>query len=240
MTPRIHSTPAEAVTGRSREKVFIADRTFYLERPGDSDRLFDHPAVRAAYASDDYIPYWADLWPAARMLAKAILREPWDGYPRPQGDPPGDIGGAKLRALEIACGLGLPGIAALACGLHVTFTDIDELALTFAADNARRNGYTDFDTLAVDLRSPPPTLRADIILGADLLYDASLVAPVVGFLQGALTETGVALIADPDRVAAKAFGHECRLAGLQVTGSFARAGEPGGERTKGTIYRVRR
>ena len=242
-TPRIHSTPPEAVSERVREKVFIDGHTFHLERPGGSDALFDHPAVRAAYAADDYIPYWADLWPAARMLAKAILREPWDGYPRPAGDPgdpPGDLGGAKLRALEIACGLGLPGIAALACGLHVTFTDIDELALQFAADNARRNGYADFDTLAVDLRSPPPALRADIILGADLLYDASLVVPVVGFLQGALTETGVALIADPDRVAAKAFSHECRLAGLQVTGSFARAGEPNGERTKGTIYRVRR
>jgi len=231
-TPRLHSTPPEAVTERLREKVFIDGRTFHLERPGGSDILFDHPAVRAAYAADDYIPYWADLWPAARMLAKAVGREPWDGYPRAEG--------AKLHALEIACGLGLPGIAALARGLRVTFSDIDELALTFAAENARRNTLTDFATAAIDLRSPPDGLQFDVILGADLLYEERLVGPVVDFLAAALTPTGVALLADPDRVAAKSFGHECRVAGLAVERAFARAGEPGGERIKGTIYRVRR
>ena len=231
-TPRIHSTPPEAVSERVREKVFIDGHTFHLERPGGSDALFDHPAVRAAYAADDYIPYWADLWPAARMLAKAIGREPWASYSRADG--------AKLHALEIACGLGLPGIAALKCGLRVTFTDIDELALRYAAENAVRNGYTDFDTAAIDLRSPPAGLQFDVILGADLLYDEKLVGPVVAFLKSALSPTGVALLADPDRIAAKPFGHECRVAGLAVERGFARAGEPGGERTKGTIYRVRR
>ena len=231
-TPRIHSTPPEAVTERVREKVFIDGRTFLLERPGGSDILFDHPAVRAAFASDEYIPYWADLWPAARMLSKAICREPWTAYPRADG--------TRLHALEIACGLGLPGIAALACGLRVTFSDIDELAVQFAAENARRNKLTDYTTAAIDLRSPPAGLVFDVILGADLLYDEKLVEPVVGFLKEVLSPTGVALLADPDRIAAKSFGHECRLAGLAVEKAFARAGEPGGERTKGTIYRVRR
>ena len=231
-TPRIHSTPPEAVTERVREKVFIDGRTFLLERPGGSDILFDHPAVRAAFASDEYIPYWADLWPAARMLSKAICREVWEAYPRAEG--------AQLHALEIACGLGLPGIAALACGLRVTFSDIDELAVHFAAENARRNKLTDFTTAAIDLRSPPGGLIFDVILGADLLYEEKLVEPVVNFLKTVLSPTGVALLADPDRIAAKSFGHECRLAGLAVEKAFARAGEPGGERTKGTIYRVRR
>jgi len=229
-TPRIHSTPSEAVRERLREKAFIDGRTFLLERPDGSDSLFDHPAVRAAYAADDYIPYWADLWPAARMLAKAVGREPWDTH----------AGGGQLHALEIACGLGLPGIAALARGLRVTFSDIDELALEYAAGNARRNGFTDFDTVAIDLRSPPAGLQFGVILGADLLYDEKLVGPVVAFLSAALTPGGVALLADPDRVAAKSFAHECRVVGLAVEKAFARAGEPGGERTKGTIYRVRR
>jgi predicted nicotinamide N-methyase len=227
--PRIHSTPPEAVTGRTRDKVFLDGRTFLIDRPTDSDRLFDHPAVRVAYAADDYVPYWADLWPAARMLSKAVLREPWPV-----------TAGEQLHALEIACGLGLPGIVALACGLRVTFTDIDELALSFAAANARLNKLTNFDTAAIDLRSPPPGLCFDVILGADLLYEDRLVAPVAAFLAATLTPTGVALLADPDRVAAKAFGHECRLAGLTVERAFARAGEPGGERTKGTVYRIRR
>ena len=28
------------------------------------------------------MPYWADLWPAARMLAKAVAKEDWSAYPK--------------------------------------------------------------------------------------------------------------------------------------------------------------
>src|SRR5262249_33857154 len=123
--PHWRGTPLEAIRGLIRETVLIEGRSFKLSRPADSDKLLDDPAVRAAFAADEYMPYWTDLWPAARMLAKAILRQPW-----PVG----------LDALEIGCGLGLPGIAALAQGLHVTFSDYDATALQFAADNARANG----------------------------------------------------------------------------------------------------
>src|SRR5215468_5581467 len=108
--PPMPETPYEALGPLLRERVVVEGRTFLIERPAESDRLLDHPAVRAAFAVDEYLPYWADLWPAARMLAKAVLRTPWT---------PG------LHALEVGCGLGLPGIAALAQGLRVTFSDYD-------------------------------------------------------------------------------------------------------------------
>lgn len=226
--PRLHSTPPEAVADRTRETVFVAGRTFRLDRPADADRLFDHPAVRAAYAADGYTPYWADLWPAARMLAKAVLAEPWERYPEPRD------------ALEVACGLGLPGIAALSRGLRVTFSDVDELAVRYAAANARLNGFTDFATAALDLRCPPPGLLANVVLGSDLLYEPWLVEPVVTFLGAVLAPGGVALIADPDRASARPFMARCRDAGFEVTAAFARAGSPGGGRTKGSVYRVTR
>lgn len=225
--PRIHSTPPEAVKERIRETVILGDVTFEIERPWGSDQMFDHAAVRSAYASDEYIPYWAELWPAARMLAKAILA--LAPCPKP------------MHALEVACGLGLPGIAAMRRGFFVSFSDIDELAVTYAADNAKRNGFREgmhFGTAAVDLRSPPQDLVFDVLLGADLLYEERMLEPVVEFLRR--TPMDYALIADPDRIAAKPFRHLCREAGLEVTSTFARAGEPGGERTKGTIYRVTR
>lgn len=133
--PPLPVTPLDALGPFTREEVFIDDRTFVLYRPKDSDKLLDHPAIHAAFAADEYMPYWADLWPAARMLAKFLLRETW---------PPG------LHALEIGCGLGLPGIAALAQGFHVTFSDYDATAVQAAADNARANGFQDFDTLVMD------------------------------------------------------------------------------------------
>ena len=72
MPPRFHATPPEAVRETLREQVFIDDHTFHIERPVDPDALFDHPWVRSAYAADTYTPYWATLWPSARMLAKAL------------------------------------------------------------------------------------------------------------------------------------------------------------------------
>lgn len=228
-TPRIHSTPASAIKERIRDTVIVGGATFRLDRPGGVDQLFDHPAVRAAYAADEYIPYWSELWPASRMLAKAILREPWEKYPTPPG--------GKLHALEVGCGLGLAGIAALSRGLRVTFSDIDELAVEFAAANARLNGFHDFDTAAIDLRSPPPT-RYQVLLGSDLLYEPRMVEPVVNFIATMLAPGGVCLIADPDRISARPFRWAAENAGLSVAATFARAGEPGGERTKGSIYRL--
>src|SRR5579871_4700713 len=130
--PRMPQTPRDALGPLLREQVIVEERTFIIMRPSESDRLLDHPSVRTAFAADEYMPYWADLWPAARMLAKAILRETWT---------PGQ------RALEVGCGLGLPGITALAMGLRVTFSDYDATALRFAADNARLNGFEDFQLL---------------------------------------------------------------------------------------------
>src|SRR5438045_5623708 len=101
-------TPLDAVSRTVRENVVVEGKTFLIDRTDESDRLLNHPYVTSAFAKDEYLPYWADLWPAARMLAKAILREAW---------PPG------VHALEIGCGLGLPGVAALSVGMRVTFSD---------------------------------------------------------------------------------------------------------------------
>jgi len=228
MPPRFHATPLEAVRETIRETVYLDGHTFDIERPVDPDALFDHPWVRSAYAADTYTPYWAALWPSARMLAKAVLREPWEKYPRP------------VRVLEVGCGLGLAGIACLARGLDVAFSDVDETALAFAAANAKRNGFTaGYRTLPLDFRCPPDDVKYPVVIGSDLMYEERLVNPLVGLLAAVLAPGGVCLIADPDRHAARVFKWKLQEAGYDVTADFARAGEPGGERTKGTIYRVR-
>ncbi len=139
-TPFLPETPPAALGPIVREKVVIHGRTFLIARPDESDKLIDNPVIRAAFEADEYLPYWTELWPAARMLAKVILQEPLT---------PG------TEALEIGCGLGLPGVAALARGLKVIFSDCDATALRFAADNARLNGFDDFRLLQMDWRQPP-------------------------------------------------------------------------------------
>jgi predicted nicotinamide N-methyase len=223
--PHLPSTPREAIQSVLHETVLIDGRSFKITRPAESDRLLDHPAVRAAFAADEYMPYWTDLWPAARMLAKAILRETW----------PHD-----LETLEIGCGLGLPGISALAQGLRVTFSDYDATALHFAADNARANGYHDFRLLQLDWRCPPANLRIPVLLGSDLIYETRNVEPLVHFIQQVLAPEGVCLLSDQDRIPSQLLRDTLASAGLAFTIRVMHAGEPGGRRLRGSLYRITR
>jgi predicted nicotinamide N-methyase len=216
-------TPWDAVGDIIREQVVVEGRTFLIRRPDEGDRLLDHPAVRAAFAADEFLPYWTDLWPASRMLAKAILRENWA---------PG------LEALEVGCGLGLPGIAALAKGLRVIFSDYDATALRFAAENARTNGFEDFRTLQFDWRAPPADLRVPVVLASDLMYEMRNVAPLVSLIKRVLLPDGVCLLTDQDRVPSFTLRETLTAEGLEYTTQVARAGEPGGRRVKGTLYRI--
>ncbi len=206
-----------------REQVFVEDQTFVIARPEYSDRLLDNPAVMTAFEADEYMPYWADLWPAARMLAKVILRENWT---------------PETEALEVGCGLGLPGIVAISRGLKVTFSDYDACALQFAADNARLNGYENFGLLRLDWRNPPDTLRMPIILASDLIYEIRNVAPLVEFIKKVLQPGGVCLLTDQDRIPSQVLRDTLQMEGLPYTTQILRVGEPGGRRLKGTLYRI--
>src|SRR5262245_13654902 len=108
VSPPLAETILAQLGPNTRETVIVGENTFLIDRPAQSDRLLEIPEVYAAHDADQYVPYWADLWPGSRMLARAILEEFWQ---------PG------AEALEIGCGLGLAGIAGLAMSLRVTFSD---------------------------------------------------------------------------------------------------------------------
>jgi predicted nicotinamide N-methyase len=216
--------PLEAIGKVIRDKVLVEGKTFWIDHPDESHRLLDPSATRPASTTHDHLPFWAELWPASRMLAKAILREPWT---------PG------LEALEIGCGLGLPGIAALARGLRLTFTDYNDTALRFAAVNARLNGYEHFRVLRLDWRFPPEDLRVPVVLGSDLAYEPRSVAPLVGLIKKVLQPEGLFLLTDQDRVPSYLLRETLALQGLEFTTQITHAGEPGGRRFKGTLYRIR-
>ena len=206
-----------------RETVIVEGRSFVIVRPGESDKLLDNPAVHEASRKDDYMPYWADLWPAARMLAKVLHKEKW---------PPG------TEVLEVGCGLGLPGLVARSLGLRVTFTDYDLCALRFAADNARLNGFDDFRTMQVDWRHPPADLRVPLLLAADLVYELRNVAPLIAFFRQVLAPGGVCLLTDQDRIPSHALRQTLESEEMPYTTQIVRAGEPGGRRLRGTLYRI--
>jgi predicted nicotinamide N-methyase len=230
MTPEFVETPLNAIPDRQIERVIIDHFEFQVERPADSYSLLDDPIVLEAHERDEYMPYWADLWPAARMLAKAVAKEVWSKYPKT---------GDKLEALELGCGLGVPGLTALACGLRVIFSDYDLTAVRFAAANSRRNKLFDFTTLPLDWRSPPADLRVPVILGADLTYETRNIDPLVKLIRQVLLPGGMCLLTDQDRTPAPLLREQLGYAGLKYETETVRAGEPGGYRLQGTLYRIR-
>jgi hypothetical protein len=198
------------------EPVIVEDHAFRICRPDE--------ATCPSRAGWENQAIWSELWPAARMLAKAILRESWQ---------PG------IEAVEIGCGLGLPGIAALVKGLRVVFSDHDLTALSFAAGNARLNGFADFGVRRLDWNDPPMGWRVPVLLASDLIYELVSVAPLVQLLKGMLLPDGVCLMTDQDRVPSLLLRETLAGSGLIFTTQTMRAGQPGRKRFRGTLYRIR-
>jgi predicted nicotinamide N-methyase len=202
----------------------FAGRRVRLIRPTDPDRLLDHPEVIARSGRDDYMPYWAYLWPGAYFLAEAVAREP----ARP-----------GVAALEIGCGLGLAGLVAVGRGWHVTFSDYDEAPLEFVRRSAAASGFGPgrYATRVLDWRDPPDA-RYPVILGADVLYERRLVPLVANLLARMLADDGYALIAGPYRLATEGFARAVGALGLRCEHApiAARSEEQGP--VQGTLHRV--
>ncbi|HWE38163.1 MAG TPA: methyltransferase [Isosphaeraceae bacterium] len=200
-------------------------KVVHVARPGDPDRLLNDPRVLELNDRDDYMPYWAYLWPGAYLLAEAVAREPWPG---------GDI-----EVLEIGCGVGLAGLVALACGLRVHFTDYDAAPLGMVARGASASGFdpSRYRASTLDWREPSEG-RHPVILGADVLYERRLVPLVVGVIDTMLAPGGLALLAGPYRVATEDLPACLDAAGLRHQSTPIVATTEAGDAVRGTLYRV--
>jgi predicted nicotinamide N-methyase len=163
--------------------VRVAGRDWVVEHPRSAEELIDEDA----FARDERLPYWAELWPSARALAEALAGRPLAGR----------------RVLELGCGVGLPAVVALAAGADVLATDWYPEALLFARRNSLRATGRILPTLLVDWRAPPAELVArapfDLVVGADLLYEPRNGRALAALMPRLLPPGGEALIADPRR-----------------------------------------
>ncbi len=223
-SPRAFVSPDD-LTDLRREKVVLKAATFIIDRPGDMEELLDLPSVQSAFNADSYMPYWADIWPAARMLARAVLETDWQ---------------PDLTALEIGCGLGLAGLAALSKGLRVIFSDYDLTAVAFAERNAGLNGYTNYGAHPFDWRDPPDDLIVPMILGSDLTYEERNHDPLLAVFEKMLAPGGTILLTDQDRPATPAFIARLEQLGWSIARRQMKAGNPGQRREQGTLYTINR
>lgn len=171
-----------ATSAAVTETVTIAGRTVQIAHPRSADELIDE----AEYERDERLPYWADLWPSAHVLAAEVAGM--------------DLAGRTV--LELGCGVALPAVVAAQGGARVLATDWYAPALEFAEANAAANG-TRLRTLLVDWRDPPADLCAqapfDVVIGADVLYEQRNGVALANLLPALVGPGSRVLIADPRR-----------------------------------------
>jgi ETFB lysine methyltransferase len=172
-------------------------------RPPDMESLID----LSAFEADERIPYWADVWESAIVLAEDLAA----------------MSGGGRTLLELGCGLGLPAIVAARAGFTVTATDYEETALEGVRYNADRNAVTGLRTRVLDWRNIPADLGTfDLVVAADVLYEAHHPAALAATIFRTLAPSGLGLVADPCRAKAAGFAPAARAAGLAVGKTRAR------------------
>jgi predicted nicotinamide N-methyase len=195
------SLPAAIAGYRPRlERVLAGRHAVDLLRPPSAEDLIDE----REYERDERLPYWAELWPSARVLADRLALRPLE----------------RVRVLELGCGLGLPAVVAALQGARVLATDWYRPALAFVEHHAALAGVT-VETMVVDWRAPPGDLIAlapfDLVIGADLLYEernGAALADLLDAVSGPATEV---LITDPRRPHAGALLDPLRAAGRRIS-----------------------
>ncbi|HVN84645.1 MAG TPA: methyltransferase [Candidatus Binatia bacterium] len=167
------------------EEVFrnLPGEPIRLLRVGNLDQLVDGSALLSNSAVPEP-PYWAHLWPSARVLAQMLSAE----GPRLRG----------RRVIEVGCGLGLPGLVAARCGASVVLTDRNQQAITFAGRSVARNRLSAV-VLSMDWRASPLRASFDLCLVADATYDPSTNDHLVEFAERHLAPDGEVWVAESVR-----------------------------------------
>jgi predicted nicotinamide N-methyase len=192
------STLRDDLTRRFRtatRTVQIGGRDVELLSPANADDLISEDD----YVMDERLPYWADLWPSARILAAEVRTMRLAGQ----------------RLLELGCGMGLVAVAATMAGAEVTATDYYDDAILFASLNVAEATGRTISTRMVDWSKMPADLgKFDVVLASDVLYEPRYAALVAGAIEKTLARGGEAIVADPGRIALEQFREECTARGL--------------------------
>ncbi len=211
-----------ALTRRFRTSVEDATldaRTYSILKPANSDDLIREED----FVKDERLPYWADVWPSSIILAGKLL----------------ELKGHGKTALELGCGVGLSTLAATSAGFDVLSTDYYEDALDVTRANVFRNLGTIARTRLVDWRHLPVDLGTfDLVFASDVLYEKEYAELLPVLLRGLLAPGGMALIADPGRVAAPVFVEACATHGLEIRQKDTRPFEAGEIRQKIDLYDI--
>lgn len=212
-----------------RERIALPGHGVALEimRPSNFDLLLDASAADP----EQNLPYWAELWPSGIALAAYILRH----APRIKG----------RRVVELGCGLGVTAVAAMRAGADLLVTDYALEALALCAMNTAHEVGVSPRGMRLNWRSPNPAFLAlapwDVVLAADVLYEARDVAPLLNLATRIVARGGELWLAEPGRAPAADFLRQVEAQGWQAQETHYDGPWPDpDDNAKGVVVRVLR
>ena len=220
---QLHAEALDEELGRhfttAIEEVTVGKTTYVIRKPENADHLISE----ADYVLDERLPYWADLWPSARILAETVVAERGNGR----------------TLLELGCGLGLATVAAMDAGFDVLATDYYVDAIHMTRANAWRNLGREPSVQLVNWREWPESIgRFDVVMAADVLYEKEYAILVADCIARALAPDGVALVADPGRLALPDFHARLPKAGLRIADTTRTRYEAGAIKQEIQVMRI--
>ncbi|WP_439473032.1 class I SAM-dependent methyltransferase [Brevundimonas sp.] len=168
---------------------FILDNLHLTPAPSRPDiRLYAAHAAsgldRLSAADDAPAPYWAYGWGGGAALAFYLQEHP--------------EAVAGRRVLDLGCGSGLVGVAAMKAGAALVLAvDIDPHAVVATQLNAEANGVA-VETMCADLLDGPPP-AVEVVLAGDVFYSRALARRSLPFLRRCRDAGLSVLIGDPGR-----------------------------------------
>jgi len=184
----------------------LAGKPFNLFEPIDPEIVLN-ALDDTEYNKDEFLPYWAELWPSARVFSDFLLDELAQHTHR--------------HVVELGTGLGLTTLAVAASGKRCITLDYAFAAGYYTVSSARHinPGLDSSNVLPVtaDWRSTPLRKSFSLIVGSDILYEKRWCDSVQAFISKHLSPKGIAFIADPGRKHFTHFKNKCILDGLSVS-----------------------
>lgn len=154
----------------------------------------DPDKIRSGYEADlqpGAFPYWAKLWPSAIALCRFITSH--------------SALLAQKNVLELAAGLGLPGIVAAHYASQVTISDYIPDAVNVMTSAVALNAGYNIICRQLDWYQLPSDLSTDVLLLSDINYEPAAFETLKTVLMNFLDQGTTIILATPQRLMARPF-----------------------------------
>ncbi|MCH5688883.1 protein N-lysine methyltransferase family protein [Niabella sp. W65] len=166
------------------EAYFLNDQRIEIYIP-------EEQAILDKYRNNKDDAYWAQVWPAA--IGLCLFLEQYTYFIR------------NKQILELAAGLGLPGLYTASLAQQVTITDKEPLSKVFVQQSALHLGLKNVITKTLNWKDALQEPLPELVLLSDVNYEPAVFEELKQVLLLYLTQKVPVIISTPQRLVAREF-----------------------------------